>query len=84
MIGALIRKYWPGFYTTVPNGEKILATRWSDYKLAPAVGYLSAADAVVTRFWVRRTLQISCIVDDSNLLTHDSHNYFLCVITEIL
>jgi len=40
MLGAIIRKFWPGFYTT--NGERKLATTWRHYELAdcPPTGKL--------------------------------------------
>ena len=56
MIGALLRKFWPGKYYplgTVPAGEKKLATTWTDYESAPGVGFPTAAEAVMRKFWVR-------------------------------
>nr|XP_051211707.1 uncharacterized protein LOC127329212 [Lolium perenne] len=49
MIGALIRQYWPGFYTPVPGGEKKLAETWADYEAAPCPGFGTASDAVYTK-----------------------------------
>ena len=80
MLGSLIRKFWPGYYTPlgmVPGGATKLATTWADYQAAPAVGFLTAADAVITKFWVRHISRASFIVDDPNVLTHDSHNCFM-------
>ncbi|KAK1696593.1 hypothetical protein QYE76_013290 [Lolium multiflorum] len=51
MIGAAIRKYWPGMYTPVPGGESKLAYSWEDYEIAPYPGFTSAADAVINKFW---------------------------------
>ncbi|KAM0857508.1 hypothetical protein ACQ4PT_048469 [Festuca glaucescens] len=51
MIGAAIRKYWPGIYTPVPGGESKLAYSWEDYEIAPYPGFTSAADAVIKKFW---------------------------------
>ncbi|XP_071676855.1 uncharacterized protein [Lolium perenne] len=54
MIGALLRKFWPGKYYplgTVPAGEKKLATTWTDYESAPGVGFPTAAEAVMRKFW---------------------------------
>ncbi|KAK1678262.1 hypothetical protein QYE76_039110 [Lolium multiflorum] len=54
MIGALLRKFWPGKYYplgTVPAGEKKLATTRTDYESAPGVGFLTAAEAVMRKFW---------------------------------
>ncbi|KAK1628375.1 hypothetical protein QYE76_002690 [Lolium multiflorum] len=48
MIGALLRKFWPGKYYplgTVPAGEKKLATTWTDYESAPG------GEAVMRKFW---------------------------------
>ena len=80
MLGSLIRKFWPGFYTPlgqVPGGEPELATTWTDYEAAPSLGFHTAADAVITTFWVRHISRASFILDDPNVLTHDSHNCFL-------
>ena len=52
MVGALIKKYWPGYYTA-SFGERKVATTWVDYEAVPCVGFHSAADAVMTKFWVR-------------------------------
>ncbi|KAK1627445.1 hypothetical protein QYE76_001760 [Lolium multiflorum] len=54
IIGALLRKFWPGKYYplgTVPAGEKKLATTWTDYESAPGVGFPTAAEAVMRKFW---------------------------------
>nr|XP_051229915.1 uncharacterized protein LOC127347807 [Lolium perenne] len=54
MIGALLRKFWPGKYYplgTVPAGEMKLATTWTDYESAPGVGFPTAAEAVMRKFW---------------------------------
>ncbi|KAK1684049.1 hypothetical protein QYE76_044897 [Lolium multiflorum] len=54
MIGALLRKFWPGKYYplgTVPAGVKKLATTWTDYESAPGVGFPTAAEAVMRKFW---------------------------------
>lgn len=53
LIGALIKKYWPGMYTPVPGGQKKLAYTWADYKAADCIGFGKASDAVITKFWVR-------------------------------
>ena len=56
MLGALIRKFWTGYYTPismVPGGARKLATTWADYQVAPGTGFATAADAVITKFWVR-------------------------------
>jgi hypothetical protein len=55
LVGALIRKFWPGFYTVVPGGERKLATRWEHYEAADCPGYGKASDAVISKFWVRHT-----------------------------
>ena len=52
MVGALIRKFWPGLYSTVPNGERKLATHWVDYQAAHHPGFGRCSDAVITKFWV--------------------------------
>jgi len=80
LVVALVRKFWLGKYTplgTVPGGEMKLATTWADYQAAPGVGFRTAADAVITKFWVRHISRVSFIVDDPNVLTHDSHNCFM-------
>lgn len=51
MLGALIRKFWTGFYATVAGGEKKLATIWADYEAADFPGFEKASDAVITKFW---------------------------------
>ena len=76
MLGSLIRKFWPGHYT-LPEGNRKLATTWADYQAAPSVGFQTATDAVTTTFWVRHISRASFILDDPNVLTHDSHNCFL-------
>ena len=53
MIGALIRKYWSGLYSLVPNGERKLATHWVDYQAAYHPSFGKCSDAVITKFWVR-------------------------------
>ena len=77
LLVALIRHFWPGFYT--PNGglERKLAITWLDYEGAPSPGFRSAADAVITKFWVRHISRVSFILDDPTVLTHDSHNFFM-------
>jgi hypothetical protein len=50
LLGALIRKFWPGFYTPVPGGERKLAYSWADFEDAPGVGFATAAEAVITKF----------------------------------
>ena len=52
MIGTLVRKFWPGLYSTVPNGERKLATSWLDYQAADHPGFGKCSDAVITKFWV--------------------------------
>ena len=76
MLGALIRKYWPGFYTPVPGGERKLATSWAAYELGEAPGFETATNAVITKFWVRHISRVSFIVDDPTVLTQGSHNLF--------
>jgi hypothetical protein len=54
MVGALIRKFWPSKYTPldmVPGGDRKLATTWADYQAALVVGFQTAAEAVITKFW---------------------------------
>jgi len=74
LIGALLRKFWPGYYTPVPGGERKLATTWYDYEAADCPGYGKASDAVITKFWVRHISRVSFIVDDPTLTN------FLCMI----
>ena len=74
MIGALLRKFWPGYYTPVPGGERKLATTWEGFKLGEAPGFESAADAVTTKFWVSNISRVLFIVDDPTL------TIFLCMI----
>ena len=80
MLGALIRKFWPGFYTppdSVPGAPQRLALTWADYEVAPVPGFATAAVAVITKFWVRHISRVSFIFDDPTMLTHDSHNCFM-------
>jgi hypothetical protein len=70
LIGALIRKFWPGFYTPVPGGEPKLATSWLDYEAADCPGFGKASDAVITKFWVRNISRVLFIVFDPTVLTH--------------
>jgi hypothetical protein len=65
MVGALIRKFWPWKYTPldmVPGGSPKLATTWADYQAAPGVGFRTAVEAVITKFWVRHISRVSFIV----------------------
>ena len=64
-------------YETVPDGEKKLATSWVDYEAAPYPGFTTAAEAVITKFWVRHIFRVPFIVYDPTVLTHDSHNFFM-------
>ena len=87
MIGALIRKFWPGWYTS-PEGVRRLATTWADYQATIILGFPIAADAVITKFWVRHISRvfkhvISFISDENTMLTHDSQ-LFLCMIEVLL
>jgi hypothetical protein len=71
LVGALIRKFWPGFYTppgTVPGGAQRLALTWADYQVAPATGFATAAVAVIDTFWVRHISRVWFIVDDPTVL----------------
>ena len=52
LIGALIRKFWPGLYSTVPNGATKLATHWVDYQAANYASSGKCSDAVINKFWV--------------------------------
>ena len=52
LIGALIRKFWPGLYSTVPNGVTKLATHWVDYQAANYASGGKCSDAVINKFWV--------------------------------
>jgi hypothetical protein len=64
MVGALIRKFWPGKYTPldmVPGGSPKLATTWADYQAAPSVGFRTNVEAVITKFWVRQISRVSFI-----------------------
>lgn len=51
MLGALLRKFWPGFYSTVPDGPQKLAYSWAAYEVADCPGYGKASDAVIGKFW---------------------------------
>jgi hypothetical protein len=65
MVGALIRKFWPGKYTSldmVSGGSLKLATTWADYQAAPGVGFRIAVEAVITKFWIRHISRVSFIV----------------------
>ena len=75
LIGASIRKYWPGMYNPIPGGESKLAYTWDDYEIAPFPGFTSAADAVIKKFWVRHISWVSFVVDNPTVLTHASHNF---------
>ena len=80
MLGALIRKFWPGYYTpisNVPGGAMKLASTWADYEVAPCVGFHSAADAVITKFWVRYISRVSFLVDDPTVLARDYDYCFM-------
>nr|XP_051220785.1 uncharacterized protein LOC127338860 [Lolium perenne] len=61
LIGAAIRKYWPGMYTPVLGGESKLAYTWEDYEIAPYPGFASAADAVIKKFWVRNAYSLGFV-----------------------
>ena len=53
LLVSLIKRYWPGYYTPlgmVPGGLPKLASTWADYEAAPGVGFLTAAEAVITKF----------------------------------
>jgi hypothetical protein len=55
LVGSLIRMHWPGLYEPTPGGEKKLALRWEDYEVAKSASTSrTAADAVITTFWVRQ------------------------------
>ena len=77
LLGALIRKYWPGLYDAGPDGETKLAYKWVHYEVAPIPGFETAAEAVITGFWVRHIFRVPFIVYDPTVLTHDSHNIFM-------
>jgi hypothetical protein len=65
MVGALIRKFWTGKYTPldmVPGGSPKLATTLVDYQATPGVGFRTAAEVVITKFWVRHISRVSFIV----------------------
>ena len=57
LIGAAIRKYWPGMYTPIPGRESKLAYVWDDYEIAPCPGFRTAAETVITKFWIRILLE---------------------------
>nr|XP_051229239.1 uncharacterized protein LOC127347050 [Lolium perenne] len=69
MIGALIRQYWPGFYTPVPGGEKKLAETWADYEAAPCPGFGTASDAVYTKFWTHYKVPDDMVEQGKAVLT---------------
>ena len=75
LVGALIKKYWPGYYTDSLGVRKV-ATTWADYEAAAYVGFHSAADAVRTKFWVRHISRVPFLVDDPTVLTRDSDYLF--------
>jgi hypothetical protein len=75
LLRALIRKFWPSYYTLVPGGERKLAYNWANFEAAPSPSFASAADAVITKFWVKHTSRVSFIVYDPTVLTHTSHNF---------
>ena len=80
LLVSLIKRYWPGYYTPlgmVPGGLPKLASTWADYEAAPGVGYLTAAVAVTTKFWVSHISRALFIVDDPNVLIDDSHHCFM-------
>ena len=76
MLGALIRKYWPGLYQTGPDDEAKLATKWADYEAAPSPPFETAAHAVITTFWVTHIFRIPFIVNDPTVITHDSQFFY--------
>ena len=84
MVGALRKKFWPGYYTPTLCEPKV-ATTWADYEAAPWVGFHSAADAVRTKFWVRHISRVPFLVDDPTVLTltlticfmHDCRNFIV-------
>ena len=57
--------------------EKKLADKWVDYEAAPSPPFRTAADAVISGFWVRNIFIVPFIVYDPTVLTHDSHNSFM-------
>lgn len=61
LIGAAIRKFWPGIYTPVLGGESKLAYSWEDFEIAPYPGFTSAADAVIKKFWVRNAYSLGFV-----------------------
>jgi hypothetical protein len=75
LLGVLIRKFWSGYYTPVPDGERKLAYNWADFEATPSSGFASVANAVITNFWVKHTSRVSFIVHDPTMLTHTSHNF---------
>ncbi|XP_051215695.1 uncharacterized protein [Lolium perenne] len=72
MIGALIRQYWPGFYTPVLGGERKLAETWADYEAAPCPGFGTAADAVYTKFWTHYKVPDDMVERGKAVLTRAS------------
>jgi len=48
-------------YITGPNDEKKLAYKWADYEAAPSPGFQTAAEAVITGFWVRHIFRVPFI-----------------------
>ena len=76
LLGALLKKFWPGLYTP-PGGEEKLAIAWPDWEAAPCVGFENCADAVIKKFWVRHISRVSFIVDDPTVLTPDNDNCFM-------
>jgi hypothetical protein len=79
MLGAIVRKFWPGFYTT-DDGTQKLATTWKHYELAACPPYGKASDAVIHKFWVRQTHDSHIflfIVHDPDMLTHESQTFLM-------
>ena len=76
LLGALLRKFWPGFYTVVPGGDRNLDLQCEDYEVADAGSLGKASDAMITKIWVRQISRVSFIVDHHTVLTYDSHNFF--------
>ena len=64
-------------YELVPGGEKKLDYTWVDYEAADCTGFGKASHAVINKFWVRLISQVSFIVHDPTVLTHDSHNFVM-------
>ena len=81
MLGALIKSFWPGLYTVVPDGQKKLALHWVDYEAADIPGFGKASLVVINRFWVRHISRVLFIVRDPTvrrLMT------FVCMIAGLL